>query len=68
MDITHDTKSNRPAIAPAAFKFEEARQYLGGISKATLHRLVDRGLIRPNRALRHLLFPKAELDRFLGSR
>jgi hypothetical protein len=30
-----------------------------------MHRLIGRGLIRPNRSLRHLLFPISELDRFL---
>jgi hypothetical protein len=30
-----------------------------------MHRLIKRGLIRPNRYTRHLLFPVAELDRFL---
>jgi len=54
--------------APAlrgALKQPQAREYLGGISVPTLHRLVKRGLIRPNRSTRHLLFPVVELDRFL---
>jgi Helix-turn-helix domain len=52
-------------IPPGALKQREARAYLGGISIPTLHRLVKRGLLRPNRATRHLLFPISELDRFL---
>ncbi len=56
---------SRPAIQPAAFKLPEACQYLGGISKATVRRLVKRGLLRPNRHLRYLVFSKAELDRFV---
>lgn len=39
--------------------------YLGGISPITMHRLIKRGLIKPNRALRHILIPVSELDRFL---
>lgn len=48
-----------------AFKLKEAGEYLGGISKPTLYRLVARGLLKPNRSLRHLVFSRAELDRFL---
>jgi len=56
----------RPRSAPTgALKLEEARQYLGGLSIPTMHRLIKRGLLRPNRATRHLLFPFGELDRFL---
>ena len=54
-------------VTPAAFKFEEARHYLGGISGPSLTRLVQRGLIRPNRFLRHHVFSKAELDRYLAA-
>jgi hypothetical protein len=52
-------------IPSGALKQREARAYLGGISIPTLHRLIRRGLLRPNRSMRHLLFPIAELDRFL---
>jgi hypothetical protein len=52
-------------IPLGALKQRQARAYLGGISIPTLHRLIKRGLLRPNRATRHLLFPISELDRFL---
>jgi hypothetical protein len=48
-----------------ALKLEGARQYLGGLSVPTIHRLIQRGLLRPNKSTRHLLFPISELDRFL---
>ena len=48
-----------------ALKLKPAAQYLGGLSVPTIHRLIKRGLLRPNRSTRHLLFPVAELDRFL---
>jgi hypothetical protein len=48
-----------------ALKLREARQYLGGLSVPTMHRLIKRGLLRPNRSTRHLLFRVSELDRFL---
>ena len=47
------------------FKLKPAAAYLGGLSVPTIHRLITRGLLRPNRSLRHLLFAKSELDRFL---
>lgn len=47
-----------------ALKVKPAAEYLS-LSKPTIYRLVERGLLKPNRATRHLLFSVAELDRFL---
>ena len=56
-----------PATAPVgALKIKDAAQYLGGVAPITVRRLIKRGLLRPNRALRHILIPVAELDRFLA--
>ena len=55
-DIRHN-------VTPAALKLKDACAYLGGISQATLRRVINRGLIKPNRALRHILIPISELDR-----
>jgi excisionase family DNA binding protein len=49
-----------------ALKIKDAAQYLGGVSTITVRRLIARGLIKPNRALRHVLIPVVELDRFLA--
>ena len=49
-----------------ALKLKDAADYLGGVSPITLRRLIKRGLIKPNRALRHVLIPIAELDRFIN--
>jgi hypothetical protein len=49
-----------------ALKIRDAAIYLGGFSTITVRRLIARGLIKPNRALRHILIPVAELDRFLA--
>jgi hypothetical protein len=55
-----------PMLAPVgALKLKAAAAYLGGLSVATMHRLIKRGLLNPNRATRHLLFLTSELDRFL---
>jgi hypothetical protein len=53
-------------VEPAAFKLEESRHYLGGLSIPTMHRLMKRGLLRPCRNVRHLLFSVSELNRFLN--
>jgi excisionase family DNA binding protein len=47
-----------------ALKLRPAAEYLS-VSKSTMLRLIKRGLLKPNRATRHLLFPISELDRFL---
>ena len=48
-----------------AMKIPAAAKYLGGVSHITVRRLIKRGLIKPSRALRHVLIPISELDRFL---
>ena len=50
----------------AVMNSKDAADYLGGVSPITLRRLIKRGLIKPNRALRHVLIPIAELDRFIN--
>jgi hypothetical protein len=52
-------------IEPAAFKIDDARKYLGGISRVTMLRLVRHGILKPNGFLRHWLFTREDLDRFL---
>jgi hypothetical protein len=54
-----------PTTPVGALKLREARAYLGNLSVPTMHRLIDRGLLRPCRQVRHLIFPIKELDRFL---
>jgi len=54
-----------PALR-GALKIKEAAEYLGGISTITVRRLIKRGLIKPNLALRHILIPIGELERFLA--
>jgi excisionase family DNA binding protein len=55
-----------PRTPIGALKLKDAAKYLGGVSPITVRRLIKRGLIKPNRALRHLLIPVAELDRFVA--
>jgi excisionase family DNA binding protein len=60
-------KQGAPFVTPqrGALKLKEAAAYLG-VSVITVRRLIERGLIKANRALRHLLIPISELDRFLA--
>ena len=53
-----------PTQSVGALKLEPAARYLS-LSKPSVYRLVARGLLRPNRATRHLLFSIEELNRFL---
>jgi hypothetical protein len=57
--------SSPSRVTPRAVKLKAAANYLG-ISPVSVRRLIKRGLIKPNRALRHQLIPIAELDRFLA--
>jgi hypothetical protein len=62
-------KPKEPVTIPAgvgALKIKEAAHYLGGISTISVRRMVKDGRIKPNRSLRVLLFPIAELDRFIA--
>jgi hypothetical protein len=64
--LSKDQITEAAPVKAAAFKIRGACQYLGGISEITLRRLIARGLIKPNRSLRHILIPISELDRFLS--
>jgi excisionase family DNA binding protein len=50
--------------AVTAVKTKEAARRLS-VTPKTVRSLVERGLLKPNRATRHLLFPIEELERFL---
>ena len=52
-------------LEPLAFKLEQARHALGSISMPSLRRLIDRGLLRPCRGLRHLAISREEIARYL---
>jgi hypothetical protein len=47
-----------------AYTTREAAQFLR-ISIPTLHRLVERGLLRPSRGIRHLSYSQEEMLRYL---
>jgi excisionase family DNA binding protein len=53
-----------PNLMRMAFSVRETAEILG-VSDKTVRRLIDRKLLRASRALRHLLIPKKEIERFL---
>ncbi len=59
-----DGAARRGTVEKMGFKRAEAAFYLG-VTAVTIDRLTKRGLLRPSRALRHPIFSKADLDRFL---
>ena len=63
MNTTAPPQSTQPA-SRLAFSVQETALMLGVCDKS-VRRLILRGLIRPSRALRHILIPKDEIDRFL---
>jgi len=51
---------------PLAYKLKDAAALLG-VSTVSMRRAIQRGLIRPSRAFRHVLISVDELNRFLKS-
>ena len=76
IDEKHPAKSNGISVlisTPAkdlliarrmAFSVRETAEMLG-VSEKTVRRLINRKLLRSSHALRHLLIPKKEIERFL---
>jgi hypothetical protein len=54
----------RITVEKMGFKRAEAAAYLG-VTAVTIDRLTKRGLLHPSRALRHPIYAKTDLDRFL---
>ena len=54
----------RGTVEKKGFKRAEAAIYLG-VTAVTIDRLTKRGLLHPSRALRHPIYSRDDLDRFL---
>ena len=54
-------------VQRGALKLRQAADYIS-VAPITMRRLIARGLIKPNRATRHILVPVAELERFINTR
>ncbi len=53
------------AVVKRLYTIKEAAESLG-VSVMSVRRLVQRGLLKPNRTIGKLLFPARELDRFVA--
>lgn len=63
---TPPTLPAHPALPKLAYRAEEVAQMFG-VSRLTVYRLNSRGLLRHHPALRHKLFARSEIERFLNS-
>jgi len=59
-------KSDRSAPAKGFYTIREAAVYLS-ISEKSVRRLVNRGLLKPSKALRKLLIPISQLEDFFNN-
>jgi DNA-directed RNA polymerase specialized sigma24 family protein len=60
------TETRREALPKLAYTMAETAEMLG-ISYISVHRLIQRGLLRSSRALRHKIISRREIDRFLAT-
>ncbi len=64
---TPTVNTTRPELSyKLAFTMHEAAEMIG-VSYMSMHRLLQRGLIKSSSALRTKVIPRSELERFLSS-
>ena len=63
-DLQSTGTVNRAMVEKKGFKRAEAAIYLG-VAPVTIDRLRKRGLLHPSLALRHPIYSRDDLDRFL---
>jgi ribosomal protein S20 len=59
-----NASETKTSVEKKGFKRAEAATYLG-VTAVTIDRLTKRGLLHPSRALRHPIYSRDDLDRFL---
>lgn len=65
--VAYDSRfMNKEQSSPLAYKLKDAAALLG-VSIISIRRAIQRGLIRPSRAFRHVIISADELKRFLNS-
>lgn len=57
-------QSNIPPKPRRFYTIKEAATELN-VSKVTVRRLIDRGLLRPNRTIRHIRIAREQIDEFV---
>lgn len=67
--VKHDQRiqEQSEAIPRRAYKIAEAAESLG-VKPITVRRLIERGLLKPCRALRHPLIPIEQIEELLRAR
>jgi excisionase family DNA binding protein len=65
MSTTQITAEPTAEVRRRAFSITETAKILG-VSRISIRRLINRGLLRANRTLRHLRISESEIDRFLA--
>jgi excisionase family DNA binding protein len=58
-------RTNESSVSAVSAVKTKAAAHRLSVSEKTIRDLVRRGLLKPNRSTRHLLFPVEELERFL---
>jgi hypothetical protein len=64
--VPKEKSSETPALQRMAYTMAETAELLG-LSYNSVYRLNKRGLLNSSSALRHKLFPRSEIERFLQS-
>ena len=65
MSTAMASKPVAPTVEKLAYKLSETAAALS-VSEITVRRLATRGLLKPCRSVRHLLFSREEIIRFLA--
>lgn len=65
-DEPYTTTQKKVPPPRQAYKLTEAADLLG-VSVVTLRRAIQRGLLTPIRAFRHVLLSQVEIDRFIAN-
>jgi predicted DNA-binding transcriptional regulator AlpA len=64
-NLSFETAGKEPKLlVPLAYNLDETAK-VTGLSKRTIRRLVQRGLLFPSKAFRRLIFARSEIERFL---
>jgi predicted site-specific integrase-resolvase len=64
--VPAENQSDKAALPKLAYSMREAAEIIG-VSYMTMHRLLQRGLLKSCSALRTKVIPYSEIQRFLSS-
>lgn len=61
------TNGDAPTQGSALLDFPAAQDYLGGVCRSTVKKLVWDGILQPVRIGKRVLFPRSTLDEYIES-